>query len=74
MIKSIPNTVICSPSTKNELDQLINIGLQNNKNPRFIRYSNENPFETNEVKLKYGEWKYLQNKNSSTCIVSYGIE
>lgn len=72
MIKSIPNTVICSPSTKNELEQLINIGLENNKNPMFIRYSNEIPFESNEVELKYGEWKYLQNKNSSTCIVSYG--
>ena len=43
-----------------------------NKNPMFIRYSNQIPFESNEVKLKYGEWKYLQNKNSSTCIVSYG--
>ncbi|MGL5246535.1 MAG: 1-deoxy-D-xylulose-5-phosphate synthase [Mycoplasmoidaceae bacterium] len=72
MIKSIPNTVICSPSTKNELEQLIDIGLENKKNSIFIRFSNEKPFNSNESKIKYGEWKYLKNKNSLTCIISYG--
>ncbi|MGL5591382.1 MAG: 1-deoxy-D-xylulose-5-phosphate synthase [Mycoplasmoidaceae bacterium] len=72
MIKSIPNTIICSPSTKNELEQLIDIGLENNKKSIFIRLSNEVPFSSNESKIKYGEWKYLKNKSSSICIVSYG--
>ncbi|MGL5640504.1 MAG: 1-deoxy-D-xylulose-5-phosphate synthase [Mycoplasmoidaceae bacterium] len=72
MIKSIPNTIICSPSTKSELEQLIDIGLENDRKSIFIRFSNEVPFNSNESKIKYGEWKYLKNKNSSTCIISYG--
>ncbi|MGL4617223.1 MAG: 1-deoxy-D-xylulose-5-phosphate synthase [Mycoplasmoidaceae bacterium] len=72
MIKSIPNTIICSPSTKNELEQLIDIALENNRKSIFIRFSNEVPFSSNYSKINYGEWKYLKNKNSSVCIISYG--
>lgn len=72
MIKSIPNTIICSPSSKSELEQLIDIGLNNNEKAIFIRYSNEIPFGSNELKIKYGEWRYLKNNNASICIISYG--
>ncbi|MDE6645971.1 MAG: 1-deoxy-D-xylulose-5-phosphate synthase, partial [Malacoplasma sp.] len=46
-LKSIPNTVICSPSNKYELEKLISLGYENKKGPFFIRYSKDVCVDTN---------------------------
>ncbi len=73
-LKSIPNTIICSPSNKYELEKLITLGYENKKNPFFIRYSKDKCLKTNlEKKFDFGSWIYLKkSKESKSCIISYG--
>lgn len=74
MIKSIPNTIIATPSNTDELNQLISLALKNNKNPFFIRYTNRfsdySPIIKQQIKMY--EWIKIQDKKSKICIISYG--
>ncbi|MDE5545585.1 MAG: 1-deoxy-D-xylulose-5-phosphate synthase, partial [Malacoplasma sp.] len=73
-LKSIPNTIICSPSNKYELEKLIAMGYENKKDPFFIRYSKDICLETsNQKEFTLGSWIFIKkNKESKTCIISYG--
>ncbi|MDE5767354.1 MAG: 1-deoxy-D-xylulose-5-phosphate synthase, partial [Malacoplasma sp.] len=73
-LKSIPNTVICSPSNKYELEKLIALGYENKKGPFFIRYSKDACLDTNIKKeFNFGSWIFLnKSKESKSCIISYG--
>lgn len=73
-LKSIPNTIICSPSNKEELEQLIIMGYENKTNPMFIRYSKDKcESVTDSKKLAFGSWVYVvKKKEAKTLIVSYG--
>lgn len=74
MLKSIPNTIIATPSNTDELNELIDLAIANEKDPFFIRYTNRFSNYENSVKekIKIGTWKIIQNKKSKSCVISYG--
>lgn len=74
MLKSIPNTIISTPSNTTELNQLIDLAVKNKKDPFFIRYTNRKSNYENylDLEMKIGLWKLIQNKKSKVCIISYG--
>lgn len=72
-LKSIPNTIIVSPSNKFELEKLISMSLKNEIDPYFIRYSKDVCIDTKKnIDFKFGEWIYVQHKKSKSLIISYG--
>lgn len=72
-LKSIPNTIVTSPSNKFELEKLIDMSLKNDKDPFFIRYGKDICLDVNVIsEFNFGEWIHVQNKNSNSLIISYG--
>lgn len=76
-LKTIPNTIITSPSNQLELKTLLLHAFENKQNPFFIRYGKDvcpivkDQNSENELFL-FGEWKYLIKQNASILIISYG--
>lgn len=73
-LKAFNNTIITSPSNSYELDKLIRMSYLNNKNPFFIRYSNDECPIVDEFKdFEFGDWIWVNKRlGSKKCIISYG--
>lgn len=72
-LKSIPNSIICSPSNKSELEQLLEHSLINKSKPFFIRYSNDECIDEISQNFNIGDWLMVISNNNKKLIISYGI-
>lgn len=72
-LKSVPNSIICSPSNKGELEQLLEHSLTNKNGPFFIRYSNDQCIDLPVQKFNIGDWIEIISNNNKKLIISYGI-
>lgn len=73
-LKAFNNVTICQPSNAYELETLIHMAYQNQKNPFVIRYSNDTcPINDDYFEFQYGDWVWINKKlGSKKCIISYG--
>ncbi|MEG0123979.1 MAG: 1-deoxy-D-xylulose-5-phosphate synthase [Malacoplasma sp.] len=71
-IKSIPNSIICNPSNKFELEQLLEHSLSNENSPFFIRYTNDECLEIKTQPFIFGSWLEVVSNGNKKLIISYG--
>lgn len=72
-LKSIPNSIICSPSNRSELEQLLEHSLINKDKPFFIRYSNDECVDEQSTNFNIGDWSKVISNNNEKLIISYGV-
>lgn len=73
-LKTVPNTTITCPSSRYELNKLIDLSLLNTNNIFAIRYSKSKCIDRqHNIDFEYGDWIFMQKKdNSKTLIITYG--
>lgn len=75
MLLSIPNMVIASPSSKTEIDDLLELSIQAKK-PFLIRYPKGtlNALEKSERVDRVGKWSVVKDyETTDTVVITYGI-
>ena len=64
---TIPNVDIVAPTTKNELDKVLEFST-NIENPLAIRFPKEVPYNHEDLKYEYGKWNEIQKGNEIAII------
>lgn len=75
MLLSIPNMIITSPSSKTEVDDLLELSVQSKK-PFLIRYpkGSLNVLDETERVERIGKWSVVNEyENADTVVITYGI-
>ncbi|MDE5569307.1 MAG: 1-deoxy-D-xylulose-5-phosphate synthase [Ruminococcus sp.] len=72
MLTSIPNTVIYSPSSYNELKHCLKNAIYDEKGLVAVRYPRGAEEVSFHINTEYSEYMFVKNNKSDTLIISYG--